>query len=124
LRSDDFLKWKKADLYIIAALLCFAAIAVLLVKGHKNGDYIIVESEEGKQQYSLNEDREIIIGSAEGGHNKIVISNGYVHMEEADCPNQLCVKHKPISLDGESIVCLPNNVYVTVVSKNKKETDN
>ena len=93
MRSDDFLKWKKADLYIIAALLCFAAIAVLLVKGHKNGDYIIVESKEGKQEFSLDEDREIIIDSAKGGHNKIVIANGYVYMEEADCPNQLCVKH-------------------------------
>ncbi len=124
MRSDDFLKWKKADLYIIAAMLCFAAIAVLLVKGRKTGDYIVVESTDGKQEYMLDEDREIIIDNTEHGYNKIIISDGYVRMEEADCPNQLCVKHKPVKLNGESIVCLPNKVYVTVVSKNKKETDN
>ena len=37
-------------------------------------------------------------------------------MENASCPDGICVSHRPIFRDGESIVCLPNRVVITVVS--------
>lgn len=44
-------------------------------------------------------------------------------MTSADCPDHLCVKQKAISKGGESIICLPNKVVVTVKSDMKSDID-
>ena len=51
--------------------------------------------------------------------NVVRIENGKVFMESAECPDQICVKQKPLNLSGRDIVCLPNKVTVRVVSENK-----
>ena len=43
-------------------------------------------------------------------------------MESADCPDQICVKQKPVDESGRDIVCLPNKVVVRVIS-DKKDVD-
>ena len=35
-------------------------------------------------------------------------------MEEADCPDRLCVRQGAVSRVGESIICLPHELVVTV----------
>ena len=44
----------------------------------------------------------------------LIIKDGEVYMQEADCPNQICVHHSPISHKGETIVCLPNRVIIEI----------
>ena len=44
-------------------------------------------------------------------------------MESADCPDQICVRQKAISKEGESIICLPNKVVVSIVGGEEKELD-
>ena len=36
-------------------------------------------------------------------------------MEEADCPDGTCVRQGAIQTPGETIVCLPHRVTVTIV---------
>ncbi|MGN0341995.1 MAG: NusG domain II-containing protein [Roseburia sp.] len=55
--------------------------------------------------------------------NVVVISEGQVRMEEADCPDQLCVRQHAISNEKESIICLPNRVVVTVLGTEDAELD-
>lgn len=54
---------------------------------------------------------------ARGGENTISISGGRVEVESADCANQVCVEHAPISRVGEQIVCLPHGLVVEVVAE-------
>ena len=70
--------------------------------------------------YSLSEDREVEIN---GGTNLLQIKNGEASMVQADCPDQLCVHQKPVSLNHESIICLPNKVVVEVESGANREFD-
>ena len=51
----------------------------------------------------------------------MVISDGKVRVDLADCPDGICVAHRPIFRDGESIVCLPNRVVVTVITDNSED---
>ena len=44
----------------------------------------------------------------------MIIKDGEVYMQEADCPNQICVHHAPISHKGETIVCLPNRIIIEI----------
>ena len=39
------------------------------------------------------------------------------YMKEADCPDKLCVHMKKISQVNETIVCLPNQVILTIEKK-------
>ncbi len=44
----------------------------------------------------------------------LIIKDGEAYMLEADCPNQICVHHSPVSHKGENIVCLPNRVIIEI----------
>ena len=44
-------------------------------------------------------------------------------MKDADCPDRLCVKQGSISKNGESIVCLPHKVIVTVTGGDGADYD-
>ena len=70
--------------------------------------------------YSLIENQTIEIND---GSNILEIKDGIADMIEADCPDKLCVKQKAISKNGESIICLPNEVVVEVKSNEDSEYD-
>ena len=76
--------------------------------------------------YSLDTDTTVEIRTAEGetAHNRLVIRDGKAYVEEANCPDGICAAHKPISREGESIVCLPHRVVITVqTAREEKEPD-
>lgn len=113
---------KKHDYILIAGVL-LAAVVLLFAFGHfTGGEGAIVEvSVDGKVtgRYSLKEDQTIRIQNS----NTLEIKDGKADMTDADCPDGLCVTQKAISKDGESLICLPNKVIVTVVGGEKTDED-
>ena len=71
----------------------------------------------------LSEDTKVTISGFDGGENLLVISDGKAEIESASCPDGVCVRHYAISRDGESIICLPNRVVVTIRGGEKGEVD-
>ena len=69
-------------------------------------------------QYELNTDKEIIV-KYKSEFNKIEIKDSCVFVSDASCNDKLDVKQGKISKAGQSIICLPNRLIVTV----KGETD-
>ena len=55
--------------------------------------------------------------------NRLEIKDGKASMIWADCPDKLCVHQKAVSRTGESIICLPNKVVVTVNGGEEPELD-
>ena len=51
------------------------------------------------------------------GKNILVIKNGSAYVSEADCPDKICTAHRAISKTGESIVCLPHKLVLTIESE-------
>lgn len=45
-------------------------------------------------------------------YNLLAVSGGRVWMEAADCRDQICVNHRPITGGGENIICLPHKLVV------------
>lgn len=114
---------KKKDWILIAVILCVAGLTVLvhIFIGGAGANRVIVKIEGAIEGiYSLSEDREVEIN---GGTNLLKIKNGEASMSWADCPDQLCVHQKPVSLNRESIICLPNKVVVEVESSGNREFD-
>lgn len=107
-------KWKN-DILLIAALLILAvAVGGFLFLFRAEGSYVTVTLDgEIYGEYPLSEDCRIQITSG-GNINYLIIEGGRAYIAEATCPDGICVSHRPISREGESIVCLPNKVAVTV----------
>ena len=104
---------KKLDIIVIVSLLLVSLIAVLvLVLTRKTGESVVVEIDgEYVATYSLATDGTY---SLNNGTNVLIIEGGKAYMSEADCPDKTCVKRGGVSYSGESIVCLPNRITVTV----------
>ena len=102
-----------ADILLVAGVLAAALIVFLLIP--RGGGSTVVVTVDGKEYASLplDEDAELLIES-EGGTNLLIISGGKAYVVEADCPDRLCVRQGWIGYDGESIVCLPHKLTVTV----------
>ena len=104
------------DLILIAVCL-FVSLAlwaaVSLTK--KPGETVVVTvAGEEFGRYSLNEEREVVI-ETENGKNVLVIKDGYADITDATCPDGLCERQRKINESGETLVCLPNKVTVTVI---------
>lgn len=73
--------------------------------------------------YALSDPQEIPIKLDGRVANIVVIKDGAAHMEDADCPDKLCVHQGAISRHGQTIVCLPHKLVVEVVGGEKEEYD-
>lgn len=112
---------KKKDIILIVAILLLAIIAFgAKAIFSENGAEVIINID-GKEYgtYSLNEDQTIDVG----GHNKVVIKDEKVYMQDANCPDKLCIKQEKVTFNGEKIVCLPNKTVVEIKSDKQSEND-
>lgn len=111
---------KRNDFLLAAGVILTAAVILScqFVRGNNSGAKVIVSVDgDVYGTYSLKEDQSIEIGNT----NRIRIKNGTVMMEKADCPDQICVKHRPVSRVGDSIICLPNKVVISIEGKKQSE---
>lgn len=115
------------DVIFIAVLLLMVSLigaAFFFLRGE--GDTVTV-SVDGKHYgtYALHTDLTLSIRTGEDGEeeNLLVIRDGTARVESATCPDGICAAHKPISREGESIVCLPHRVVITVQTSDGEEPD-
>ena len=112
--------------------ICFIALLLLIVSAlglcfylfREEGDEVVVTvNGEVFGTYSLAEDMVVEIRTGEQGceYNRLVIRDGKAYVEAATCPDGICAEHKPISREGESIVCLPHRVVITVRTTEPEE---
>ncbi|MBR1669092.1 MAG: NusG domain II-containing protein [Butyrivibrio sp.] len=111
---------KKNDLVLIIGILGIALIVMLGVQLYQQkvagGGALVVVTVDGEERgrYSLDADISERIELGDGTFNVLEIADGYAQISEASCPDQICVKHNHIRYTGETIVCLPNKVVVSV----------
>lgn len=116
------MKIKKNDFILMFVILCVAGTCLWPYAGlgRKNAGKVLVKVDgEVRRVYALSDNIEIEIDDT----NVCVIENGEVKMIKANCPDQICVNHKAISKNGETIVCLPNRVIIEITSGEKAELD-
>lgn len=77
--------------------------------------YCLLRYNEGGIMICWYEERDAVPSVSEGmSYNLFSVSDGRVRMEAADCPDQTCVHHIPISETGENIICLPHKLVVEI----------
>ena len=104
---------KKTDLLLVAGALIIAG-----------GIWFFYSAGDGESKafLPLGEDDSIRIDT-DGGYNVITVKDGEVTVSEADCRDQICVEHKKIRKTGETIVCLPHKLVVTITGDKPGDFD-
>ncbi len=115
---------KKADFIVIAAaaLVIGVLLFALYGTGSHNGAYARVEVDgEVTQVLPLNKDAELLIETENGGKNTLVISGGKASVIDANCPDKICARHSPVFRNGETIICLPHKVVITIIDESSAD---
>lgn len=114
---------KKQDGILILALLVTAAVFFLgyrLRNRESPEEAVVYVGEQEYARFSMGEDMEFLI-ETENGTNRLIIKEGEADVIEATCPDKICVHQSPISETGETIVCMPNRVIVTIEQASQKQ---
>ena len=107
----------RGDLWLTGGLIVVSAVIGLLFLLASPAPRYVTVRVNGTQVLRVPLDRDGVYPIGET--NTITVSDGEVRMTHADCPDQICVKTGSISRSGQSIVCAPNRVVVTVTGEDK-----
>ena len=123
-RNNNMQKWK-SDLALCLLLAAAGGVLAMLIWQARPAAATVDVRVGGKVQvsYPLAEDRVVTVTGVGGSTNELHIEHGTAWLKEASCPDKLCVKQGKIHRDGESIICLPNQVVIELRDGTRKGGD-
>ena len=115
-------KKRRADLIVIASLLLLALALYLILGALRTvgGEVVVRVDGVETERHALTENGTYPLN---GGSNILVIGEGQAWLTEANCPDLLCVRQGKIRYTGQSIICLPNRLTVTVEGGESDDVD-
>ena len=108
---------QKRDVILAAAILLLAAAAFGISHYIRRTPAAIAQvSVDGAvvETLDLSKDTEITVTSSNGGTNHLIVKDGEIWCSEASCPDKVCVHQGKKHLNSDTIVCLPNQMIVTI----------
>ncbi|WP_394266641.1 NusG domain II-containing protein [Anaerotignum sp.] len=115
---------KRLDLILIAGVLVLAGVIYLVFLGsaEDGGKAVITVDGQVVQELPLDEDTTYRVETPEG-YNIVEIKDGWADVIEADCRDGLCADQKRVRKTGETIVCLPHKMVVTIEAGTENTVD-
>lgn len=108
---------KRNDRLLIGALLLLAAACLAGARlARRASDGVVQVDIDGQTVWELplSQDTELLLENKNGGANRLVIKDKKASVTEASCPDQICVRQGEAGESGQTIVCLPNRVVITI----------
>ena len=108
--------FRKKDWLLLAGLILAGGLILLAVLLFSRPGKTVTVRVGGRtvKTLPLEQDTEYVIEGASGGTNRLIIRNGEAWVEEASCPDKLCIGMGHIRRSGQSIICLPNEVVIEI----------
>ena len=124
----DLNSMKKNDMILIGvilivALAAFGGISWYSEKNTKEAEAVVYVDGEEQGRYPLNQDTSVRVSLEDGNYNLLEIKDGQADITEASCPDKVCVDHRPVKNQGESLVCLPHKVVVEIENGEEAKID-
>ncbi|MDF2942033.1 MAG: putative rane protein [Herbinix sp.] len=116
---------KKNDIILVGVVILLGLAVIIFMNVTKTEGSKVVVTIDGNvyNTFDLNEDTTFTINADNGEWNSFEIKDGHVDMVDASCPDKICVNHKDIHYNHETIVCLPNKVVLEVIDGEENEVD-
>lgn len=104
---------------IVIVLIIIAFGAVSFYKYIYRNQRIAIIKQDGKvidriDLSKIKNKTEKIIKTKSGEYNKIIIESNKIKIDDSDCRDKICVKQGWISTGGQTIVCLPHRLIITI----------
>ena len=121
-KIQNFIKKYRIDIIVVASLLILSLAVLLIVNLTKEeGAYAeVTVGGNAAGKYSLAIDGTY---SLNGGTNTLVVQNGTAYMSYSNCPDHICENTGRIQHVGETIICLPNRITVTIIGDSDEAVD-
>lgn len=119
----------KGDLIIVGIIIVLAVVFFLinLIRDRQSsgeGNVLVVRDGRVVESYPLSEDITVTLWDEERTHyNLLMIKDGSAEISDANCPDKICVRSRAIARDGESIICLPHRLVLSVHSERERDMD-
>ena len=109
-------KATKAILAVLVLAVLASGAWIFFGKSSADNPRVVIEVDgEVYASYDMDEVKGIIpISTPNGGENRLWVQEDLVFMDEANCPDQTCVKQGVIKDGTVPIVCLPHKVIVRI----------
>ena len=114
IKKQESRKARNDVIFIASLLLVVLVFACVLFFSAEEGNTVRV-TVDGRLfgEYSLLENKTVEIVNGDG-YNLLIIEDGKAYVDTASCPDGICSSHRPVSRNGESIICLPNKVVIEI----------
>lgn len=118
------LRCHKFDFILGTALLLTALCLFLVFRNleKKGGTVTVKQGQKIVGEYSLNIDGEYVFSTLDGS-NTLIIMDGKAWVTKSTCKDHICEQTGKISKVGETIICLPNALFITVTDGEESEYD-
>lgn len=118
-------RFGKNDIILLSVtvILTLGFLIGMTQRARAGGRLVITVDGEVYGSYLLSEDQDIEIVQDGTVVNTVRIENGGACMSMAECPDHLCQRQGEIAQEGESIICLPNRVVLSVQADDREEPD-
>ena len=112
----------KLDIIVVASLLLLSLSVLLIVNlTKKEGAYVEVTVDGAViGEYPLDLDG---VYELNGGTNTLTVKGGTALMTYSSCPDHTCENKGKVRYVGETIVCLPNLLTVTIKGESDDSVD-
>ena len=97
-------------------LLGSVAAAVIMNRSGSGLRTAVIHCGDVRQELALDKDG---VFRFDGIDADFEVRNGKIHLTNASCPDKLCEKTGYIGSSGQSIICVPNKITVSVVGSNE-----
>ena len=107
---------------VLVALTLVLTATAFGIRGKVGGTARIYVDNVLVKEMDLSKNDRYVLETDEG-YNIIVVQNGSVKVEEADCNDHTCVRQGKINRTGQTIICLPHGVKIVVLGKGQGGSD-
>ncbi len=108
---------------IILGLVSFGGVFLYSKLSTREPEAVVYLDGKEKGRYSLSDNIMIEIRQENGACNMLRIKDRKAEITQASCPDKVCVRHRPVSGQGESLICLPNKMVVEIENGEETEID-
>ena len=112
----------RLDIVLIAVLLLLSLSFLLITRFNKREGAVALVEVDGAVvgRYPLSVDGVFVLN---GGTNVLIIEEGTARLVESHCPDRTCELTGRVRYVGQTIVCLPNRLSVTVTGDTQNGVD-
>ena len=102
---------------VIAAVLVGSFVVVgMMLGGGSDGELVAMVHDSDGNVYEMPLDTDDTLEvTTDLGTNVVVVQDGEVYMDDADCDGHDCMRQGSISVPSRQIICLPHKLWIEVV---------